>query len=96
MDQSKLDCLPTIEHVIKAADLYNNGRKFAIPDHWNKDQKPDFYLGMFAAMRVFQSGVIRVRAGEGDLDRLEFECFCRLGEIATIIMDKYDLSTFKS
>jgi hypothetical protein len=95
MDQTKLDCLPNIEHVIKAADMFtSSGMK--MNDHWNKDQKADFYLGMFAAMRIFHSGVVMLKKSEWEtLDDLERECYYRLGEIANIIMDKYDLKGFK-
>lgn len=96
MDQTKLDCLPNIEHVIKMADLYNKADIKSDPFHWNRDQKPDFYLGMFAAMRIFQSGIVQVQKTGATLEQLEMECFGRLGEIATIILDKYDLSTFKT
>lgn len=103
MDESKLDCLPTIEHVIKAAELHGQHVRVNLKRDWNQDQKPDFYLGMFAAMRIFQSGVVALQkdwattdSEKERLDHLSMECFMRLGEIATIIMDKYELKDFIS
>lgn len=96
-----MDCLPNIEHVIKMADSFSKTMKM---DHasWNKDQKPDFYLGMFAAMRIFQSSVLRLQkdwatteSEKERLDHLSMECAGRCGEIAMIIMDKYQLDFLK-
>jgi hypothetical protein len=99
-DHTKLDLLPNIEHVIKMAELHNKNLKFD-RTHWNLDQKADFYLGMFAAMRVFQSGVVKLQddyaTSESEKERLgklEMECIRMTGEIANIIMDKYDLKGF--
>lgn len=101
MKHTKLDMLPNIEHVIVAAEQHNNALGQPNLKDWNRDQKPDFYLGMFSGHRVFQSAVITLiesATSAEEKDRLEWlqtECMLRLGEIANIIMDKYDLKGFK-
>lgn len=98
MDHKKLDLLPNIEHVIRLADMLNNSKIKTDPLHlhWNLDQKADFYLGMLAAMRVFQSALRHMETHpEFTMDDLNNECVFRTGEIANIIMDKYQLHGFK-
>ncbi len=97
-DHTKLDLPPNIEHVIRMCDMFNESKVKTepIPTHWNCDQKAEFYLGMFSAMRVFQSAVAHMeKHPEFTLDQLNLECMLRLGEISSIILDKYDLKGFK-
>jgi hypothetical protein len=93
-DETKIDCLPTIEQIIKMQEMHQRSG-FKMSNDWNKDQKPEFYMGMFCMMRVVLSATKSIQNNEADLNRLESECILRLGELSTIIMDKYDLSFLK-
>lgn len=95
MDETKIDCLPTIEHVIAISEMYGD-RVFS--RDFNKDQKPDFYLGMIAASRMFVSYLhhYEKHRDEGEtLEQLETRVHMLNSDVAKIIMDKYDLKGFK-
>lgn len=95
MDETKIDCLPAIEHVIAISEMYGD-RVFS--KNFNKDQKPDFYLGMIAASRMFVSYLkhYEQHRHEGEtLENLEIRCHMLNSDVAKIIMDKYDLNGFK-
>lgn len=95
MDETKIDCLPKIEQVIDISQMYGD-RVFN--KTFNKDQKPDFYLGMLAASRMFFSYLKHYekhRATE-TLENLETRIHMLNSDVAKIIVDKYDLKGFKS
>lgn len=96
MSLAKLDSPPSIDNVIKMSEIFKkSGVKTDLKPYWNLDQKADFYLGMFAAMRVFQSAIVNLeRDPNKDLGDLNHECALRLGEISNIIIDKYQLQGF--
>lgn len=96
MDETKIDCLPTIEHVIDISRQFGD-RMFN--RDFNKDQKPDFYLGMIAASRMFISYLkhYEKHKHEGEtLENLERRVHMLNSDVAKIIIDKYDLKGFKS
>lgn len=95
MDETKIDCLPSIEHVIDIAEMFSD-KTFS--HDFNKDQKPDFYLGMIAASRSFISYLkhYEQHRHEGEtLENLEIRCHMLNSDVAKIIIDKYDLKGFK-
>lgn len=94
MDQTKIDCLPTIEQVIGISEMYGN-RVFS--EDFNRDQKPDFYLGMIAASRMFVSYLKHYEKNKDweTLEDLEKRLHMLNSDVAKIIVDKYDLKNFK-
>ena len=95
MDETKIDCLPAIEHVIEISQQLGD-RMFS--PHFNKDQKPDFYLGMIAASRMFISYLRHYEKNKEweTLEDLERRVHMLNSDVAKIIIDKYDLKGFKS
>lgn len=95
MDETKIDCLPAIEHVIAISEMYGD-RVFS--KDFSKDQKPDFYLGMFAASRMFVSYLkhYEKHRHEGEtLEQLEMRVHMLNSDVCKIIIDKYDFKGFK-
>lgn len=95
MDETKIDCLPAIEHVIAISQQFGD-RIFS--QKFNKDQKPDFYLGMIAASRMFVSYLKHFEKNRDweTLEDLERRVHMLNSDVAKIIIDKYDLKGFKS
>jgi hypothetical protein len=96
----QLDLLPNVEHLINASENHKGLTGICLPGEWSKDQKPDFYLGFFASYRVFLSTVIHLQKiaeteeAKDMLEALEIECLTRFGEVANILLDKYELKGF--
>lgn len=87
----KADTLPTIDQVIKMSEMDKNFDSKL----WNKDQKADFYLGMLAGIKLGVSAIVDIR-DNGDLDKADLWLLKRSVEAAKIVIDKYELHSFKS
>jgi hypothetical protein len=95
MDQTKIDCLPTIEELINISKQFGDD---LVNKKFDKNQKPDFYLGMIAASRMFMSYVKHYEKYKNDgetLEQLEGRVLILSSDVAKIILDKYDLKGFK-
>lgn len=89
------DMAPTIDQVIGLSEMFGD---HIFNKDFNKDQKPDFYLGMLAASRMFVSYLRHYENNKhkGEtLELLEKRCHMLNSDVAKIIIDKYDLNSFK-
>lgn len=97
MDSSKIDTLPTIEQVIEFSGMFGD-QQFNFTK-LNKDQKPEFYLGMIAGARVFISYVKHYgknRDNGETIEMMETRLRMLVSDLSKIVIEKYSLEDFKS
>lgn len=84
-----LDDNPPIEHIRKMAESFNKTGITTDKFDWLNDKSKDFYLGMFAALRIAISGVNTLAASKNmTLSDLSVELMVFNGQIANKILDK--------
>lgn len=88
MDNFKFDEAPTREQVYKFAENYLNAGFLPQNKYWLSDKSHDFYLGMFAALRIFQSTLHKIEKKEGTFEDGHGELAVLSGELAIKILGK--------
>lgn len=90
--KEKADHLPTIDQVIKMSELL---KESDVAHLFVADQKPDFYLGMLAGLKLATSMIVDIKKNN-DIEKADMWICQMQVQTAKIVVDKYALDTFKS